>query len=156
MVDRIDPTNQTSVEYGEALLERKFEQEEKAARAARKDRNLDYAFQVLGGVDNLIKDRARRNVIERNDELTQAIIREEAEFNKLQKEFEEQAPWRNASSPEAYAVKLAKNDLADVWKARLDEGLYGDDEKEYLHEQILDEADQILRDAQDKPQWEEE
>ena len=131
MVDRIDPTNQTSVEYGEALLERKFEQEEKAARAARKDRNLDYAFQVLGGVDNLIKDRARRNVIERNDELTQAIIREEAEFNKLQKEFEEQAPWRNASSPEAYAVKLAKNDLADVWKARLDEGLYGDDEKEY-------------------------
>ena len=56
MVDRIDPTNQTSVEYGQSLLERKFEQEEKFAKAARKDRKLDYAFQVLGGVDNLLKD----------------------------------------------------------------------------------------------------
>ena len=31
MVDKIDPTNQTSVEYGQSLLERKYKQEEKCA-----------------------------------------------------------------------------------------------------------------------------
>ena len=85
MVDKIDPTNQTSVEYGQSLLNRKVEQEEKFAKAAQKDRKLNYAFQVLGGVDNLIKDQARRRVLERNNKLEQDIIREEAEFNKLQK-----------------------------------------------------------------------
>jgi len=131
MVDKIDPTNQTSVEYGQSLLNRKVEQEEKFAKAAQKDRKLNYAFQVLGGVDNLIKDQARRRVLERNNQLEQDIIREEAEFNKLQKEFNDQAPWRAASNPYTYATKLAKSDLSEVWKARLDEGLYGDDEKEY-------------------------
>ena len=131
MVDKIDPTNQTSVEYGQSLLDRKIAQEEKFAKEARKDNRINYAFQVLGGVDELIKDRARRNVMEQNNQLTQDIIREEAEFARLQKEFEDQSPWRNASSPEAYAVKLAKADLDEVWKLRLDEGLYGDDEKEY-------------------------
>ena len=122
MVDRIDPTNQTSVEYGQSLLERKFEQEEKAARAARKDRKLDYAFQVLGGVDNLLKDQARRRVLERNNQLEQDIIREEAEFNKLQKEFELQTPWRTASSPEAYARQLAEQELSGIWGNRIAAG----------------------------------
>ena len=68
MVDKIDPTNQTSVEYGQSLLDRKVEQEEKFAKAAQKDRKLDYAFQALGGVDKLIKDRARRNVMQQNNQ----------------------------------------------------------------------------------------
>jgi len=131
MVDKIDPTNQTSVEYGQSLLKRKYEQEEKFAEEARKDRKINYAMQVLSGVDNLIKDRARRNMLERNDEITQQIIREEAEFAKLQKEFELQTPWREANDPYVYATNKAKEDLAKVWKARVDEGLYGDDEKEY-------------------------
>jgi len=131
MVDKIDPTNQNSVEYGQSLLDRKIAQEEKFAKEARKDNRINYAFQALGGVDKLIKDRARRNVMQQNNQLTQDIIREEAEFVKLQKEFVDQADWRNASSVEAHAVKLAKDDLAEVWKLRLNEGLYGDDEKEY-------------------------
>ena len=87
MVDKIDPTNQTSVEYGQSLLGRKYEQDAKYAKDARKDRKINYAMQVLGGVDNLIKDRARRNMAERNSEITQQILREEAEFNELQKEY---------------------------------------------------------------------
>jgi len=122
MVDKIDPTNQTSVEYGQSLLKRKYEQEEKFAKEARKDRKINYAMQVLGGVDNLIKDRARRNMLERNDEITQQIIREEAEFNKLQKEFELQTPWRTASSPEAYADKLAREELNGIWGRRIEAG----------------------------------
>jgi len=136
MVDKIDPTNQTSVEYGQSLLERKYRQEEKFAKEARKDRKINYAMQVLGGVDSLIKDRARRNMLERNNELKQQIIREEAEFNKLQKEYKEQAVWRESNDPYAYATKKAKEDLADVWKLRLNEGLYGDVEKEYQNSVI--------------------
>ena len=94
MVDKIDPTNQTSVEYGQSLLERKFEQEEKFAKEERKDRRINYAMQVLGGVDNLIKDRYARNVAERNAGLDQDIIRERAEFNRLQKIYDSQAAWR--------------------------------------------------------------
>ena len=116
MVDKIDPTNQTSVEYGQSLLERKFEVAEREAKDARKDRKINYAMQVLGGVDNLIKDRARRNMAERNSEITQKIIREEAEFNKLQKEFENQVDWRNASSVEAHASKLAREELDPIWE----------------------------------------
>ena len=134
MVDRIDPTNQTSVEYGQSLLDRKIAQEEKFAKEARKDNRINYAFQVLGGVDDLIKDRARRNVMEQNNQLTQDIIREEAEFNKLQKEFEDQAPWRASNDPYGYATQLAKGDLADVWGQRLAAGaspLSEDEKTEY-------------------------
>ena len=136
MVDKIDPTNQTSVEYGQSLLERKYKQEEKFAEEARKDRKINYAMQVLGGVDSLIKDRARRNMLERNSEISQQIIREEAEFNKLQKEYKEQAVWRESNDPYAYATKKAKEDLSEVWKLRLNEGLYGDVEKEYQNSVI--------------------
>ena len=122
MVDKIDPTNQTSVEYGQSLLKRKYEQEEKFAEEARKDRKINYAMQVLSGVDNLIKDRARRNMEERNNELTQQIIREEAEFAKLQKEYNDQAAWRESNDPYAYATKKAKEDLADVWSQRFTAG----------------------------------
>ena len=94
MVDKIDPTNQTSVEYGQSLLKRKYEQEEKFAEEARKDRKINYAMQVLGGVDNLIKERYARNVAERNAGLDQDIIRERAEFNKLQKIYDDQSEWR--------------------------------------------------------------
>tara|TARA_R110002020_G_scaffold427551_1_gene636967 strand:- start:299 stop:2884 length:2586 start_codon:yes stop_codon:yes gene_type:complete len=136
MVDKIDPTNQTSVEYGQSLLERKYQKEAEFAEGARKDRKINYAMQVLGGVDSLIKDRARRNMEERNNELTQQIIREEAEFNKLQKEYNDQAAWRESNDPYAYATKKAKEDLAEVWKLRLNEGLYGDVEKEYQNSVI--------------------
>ena len=122
MVDKIDPTNQTSVEYGQSLLERKYQKEAEFAEGARKDRKINYAMQVLGGVDSLIKDRARRNMLERNNELKQQIIREEAEFNKLQKEYKEQAVWRESNDPYAYATKKAKEDLADVWSQRFSAG----------------------------------
>ena len=134
MVDKIDPTNQTSVEYGQSLLGRKFEVAEKEAKDARKDRKINYAMQVLGGVDNLIKDRARRNMAERNSEITQQIIREEAEFNKLQKEYEGQKAWRASNDPYGYATQLAKGDLADVWGQRLAAGaspLSKDEKTEY-------------------------
>jgi len=136
MVDKIDPTNQTSVEYGQSLLERKYRQEEKFAKEARKDRKINYAMQVLGGVDNLIKDRARRNMEERNNELTQQIIREEAEFAKLQKEYNDQEPWRTYSkNPYDYAVKLATESLDDIWGGRVAPGassLSDEEEKEYF------------------------
>ena len=94
MVDKIDPTNQTSVEYGQSLLERKIAQDEKFAKEARKDSRINYAFQVLGGVDELIKNRYERNIAERNAGFDQDIIRERAEFNKLQKIYDDQSEWR--------------------------------------------------------------
>jgi len=111
MVDKIDPSNQTSVEYGQSLLERKFEVAEREAKDAKKDRKINYAMQVLGGVDNLIKDRYARNVAERNAGLDQDIIRERAEFNRLQKIYDEQAEYRKASSPYALAQQKATAEL---------------------------------------------
>ena len=116
MVDKIDPTNQTSVEYGQSLLGRKYKQEEQYKKDSKKDARIGYAMQVLGGVDNLIKDRARRNVAESNNKITQQIIREEAEYNKLQKEYKDQAAWRNASSVDAHAAKLAREELDPIWE----------------------------------------
>ena len=120
MVDKIDPTNQTSVEYGQSLLKRKYEQEEKFAEEARKDRKINYAMQVLGGVDNLIKERYARNVAERNAGLDQDIIRERAEFNKLQKIYDDQSEWRKYEKlgPTAvygYARQLANTDLTNMY-----------------------------------------
>ena len=122
MVDKIDPTNQTSVEYGQSLLNRKVEQEEKFAKAAQKDRKLNYAFQVLGGVDNLIKDQARRRVLERNNKLEQDIIREEAEFNKLQKRIRITNSLENIVFSEAYAGELARKELEGIWGKRIEAG----------------------------------
>ena len=120
MVDKIDPTNMSSVEYGQSLLERKYKQEEKFAEEARKDRKINYAMQVLGGVDNLIKERAARNVLERNSQLDQDIIRERAEFNKLQKIYNDQSEWRKYEElgPTAvygYARQLANTDLTNMY-----------------------------------------
>ena len=120
MVDKIDPTNQTSVEYGQSLLNRKIEQEEKFAKEDRKDRKINYAFQVLGGIDNLMKDQANRRVMERNNKLELDIIRETAEFNKLQKIYDDQADWRKYEKmgPTAvygYARQLANNDLTAMY-----------------------------------------
>ena len=144
MVDKIDPTNQTSVEYGQSLLERKFEQEEKFAKEERKDRRINYAMQVLGGVDNLIKDRARRNMAESNNEITQKIIREEAEFNKLQKEFENQADWRNASSAEAHASKLARAELDPIWANAIGKTTTTDKQTEEYEKSLADLTDSYL------------
>tara|TARA_B100001559_G_scaffold12539_1_gene10902 strand:+ start:500 stop:2566 length:2067 start_codon:yes stop_codon:yes gene_type:complete len=120
MVDKIDPTNQTSVEYGQSLLERKIAQDEKFAKEARKDSRINYAFQVLGGVDELIKNRYERNIAERNAGFDQDIIRERAEFNKLQKIYDDQSEWRKYEEmgPTAvygYARMLANNDLTAMY-----------------------------------------
>ena len=144
MVDKIDPTNQTSVEYGQSLLERKFEVAEREAKDARKDRKINYAMQVLGGVDNLIKDRARRNMAESNNEITQKIIREEAEFNKLQKEFENQADWRNASSAEAHASKLARAELDPIWANAIGKTTTTDKQTEEYEKSLADLTDSYL------------
>lgn len=111
MVDNVDPKNQTSVEYGESLLKRKVKQDEKFAKAVQKDSNINYAFQVLGGVDTLIKDRYERNVADRNAGFDQDIIRETAEFNRLQKIYDEQAEYRNAISPYGLAQQKANAEL---------------------------------------------
>ena len=144
MVDKIDPSNQTSVEYGQSLLERKFEVAEREAKDARKDRKINYAMQVLGGVDNLIKDRARRNMAESNNEITQKIIREEAEFNKLQKEFENQADWRNASSAEAHASKLARAELDPIWANAIGKTTTTDKQTEEYEKSLADLTDSYL------------
>jgi len=120
MANNIDPTNQTSVEYGQSLLARKYKQEEKVAKEARKDRRIAYAMQVLGGVDKLIKDRYTRNIAERNAGFDQDIIRETAEFNRLQKIYDSQAEWRKYEEmgPTAvygYARQLANTDLTAMY-----------------------------------------
>ena len=144
MVDKIDPTNQTSVEYGQSLLERKFEVAEREAKDAKKDRKINYAMQVLGGVDNLIKDRARRNMAESNNEITQTIIREEAEFNKLQKEFKNQADWRNASSVQAHASKLAREELDPIWENAIGKTTTTDKQTEEYEKSLADLTDSYL------------
>ena len=111
MVDKIDPTNQTSVEYGQSLLGRKYKQEEQYKKDSKKDARIGYATQILSGVDNLLKQRYERNIAERNAGLDQLIIQEKAEYNSLQKEFDSQAEYREASSPMVVAREKANAEL---------------------------------------------
>lgn len=111
MVDKIDPTNQTSVEYGQSLLGRKYKQEEQYKKDSKKDARIGYATQILSGVDNLLKQRYERNIAERNAGLDQLIIQEKAEYNSLQKEFDSQAEYREASSPMFVAREKANAEL---------------------------------------------
>ena len=111
MVDKIDPSNQTSVQYGDSLLKRKYKQEEQYKKDSKKDARIGYATQILSGVDNLLKQRYERNIAERNAGLDQLIIQEKAEYNALQKEFDSQAEYREASSPMVVATEKANAEL---------------------------------------------
>ncbi|MDC6470582.1 hypothetical protein PQZ52_01280 [Flavobacteriales bacterium] len=144
MVDKIDPTNQTSVEYGQSLLGRKYKQEEQYKKDSKKDARIGYAMQVLGGVDDLIKNRARRNVAESNNKITQQIIREEAEYNKLQKEYKDQAAWRNASSADAHATKLAREELDPIWENAIGKTTTTDKQTEEYEKSLKDLSDSYL------------
>lgn len=97
MVDKIDPTNQTSVEYGQSLLTRKYEQEARYAEDEKKDSNINYAMQVLGGFDTILKNRATRNTNDRLQSSDPSLIREKAEIKAYNDEYAAQKNWREAA-----------------------------------------------------------
>ena len=118
MVDKINPDTMTSSQYGEALLQRKAKRQEEQYKRERKDAKIGYAMQVLGGIDTIMTNRARETMLDRDRQLDHVITREKAEFNKLQKEYDSQEAWRKASSPEAYAAKLAREELGEFLDGR--------------------------------------
>jgi len=118
MVDKINPDEMTSSQYGEALLQRKFKRQEDMYKRQKKDRRKDMAWALLGGIDTIMTNRAREEMLERDRQLDHLIIKEKAEYNRLQKEYDSQEAWRKASSPEAHAAKLAKEELGEFLDGR--------------------------------------
>ena len=116
--DVINPEEMSSEQYGEALLQRKFSRAREYEKRERKDRRKDLAWKLLGGIDQLMVGRAAAEVAERDRNLDFIIARETGEFNNLENEYEAQAPWRAASSPEAYALKLARDELTGTFSEK--------------------------------------
>lgn len=120
MVDNIDPTNLSSVEYGSQLLKQKARQDADYRKRVEKDQKLDKWIGVATTIDQIIKNRATRNLNERNNEIENLIIREKADYKRLQKEYDDQAGFRNAikdgNGAMSYARTLASTDLAQLPK----------------------------------------
>tara|TARA_R100001377_G_scaffold85038_1_gene70064 strand:+ start:941 stop:3604 length:2664 start_codon:yes stop_codon:yes gene_type:complete len=140
MVDKIDPTNQTSVEYGQSLLGRKYKQEEKFRKDSKKDARTRYATEFLSGVDNLIKNRAERNMQERATSFAPVIAREKAEILANNKEFKSQEGWRAAEKGmgiESYAQQQADDFLMANKYSDVKDLAYLRDTKEDLYDQFV-------------------
>ena len=96
MVDKIDPSNLTSVEYGSQLLQQKQKQEAEYYDKIRKDNKVENWLGVLGGIDTIIKNRATRNVNDRIQSSDSDLIREKAEIKAYNDEYAAQKNWREA------------------------------------------------------------
>ncbi len=120
MVDKIDPTNLSSVEYGSQLLQQKQRQEEDYAKKVRKDQKIDRWLGGISTIDQIMKNRATRNLDERNNEIEKLIIKEKADYNRLQKEYDNQKGFRTAiadgNGAMYHARTLAASELAKLPK----------------------------------------
>jgi len=96
MVDKIDPTNLSSVEYGSQLLQQKQRQEEEYAKKVRKDQKIDNWLNTITTLNDMGRDRAMRNVNERINSSDPIVAREKAEIAAFNKEYDAQAGWRDA------------------------------------------------------------
>ena len=96
MVDKIDPTNISSVEYGSQLLQQKQRQEEDYAEKVRKDQKIDNWLNTLTTLNDMGRDRAMRNVNERINSSDPTMAREKAEIVAFNKEYDAQAGWRDS------------------------------------------------------------
>ena len=85
--DVINPEEMSSEQYGEALLQRKFSRAREYEKRARKDRRNDLAWQVLGGIDKVMMNRAALNVQERDRKLSALITKERADYQNLKKDY---------------------------------------------------------------------
>ena len=120
MVDKINPDTMTSSQYGEALLQRKAKRQEEQYKRERKDAKIGYAMQVLGGIDTIMTNRAREQMFERDRQLDHLIVKEKAEYQRLQKEFDAQQGFRdaieNGNGTQHHAYSLAQQELDKLGK----------------------------------------
>ena len=120
MVDKINPDTMTSSQYGEALLQRKAKRQEEQYKRERKDAKIGYAMQVLGGIDTIMTNRARETMLDRDRQLDHLIVKEKAEYKRLQKEFDAQEGFRNAiengNGAQHHAYSLAQQELDKLGK----------------------------------------
>ena len=96
MVDKIDPTNLSSVEYGSQLLKQKQRREEDYAKKVQKDQKIDNWLNTITTLNDMGRDRAMRNVNERISSSDPTIAREKAEIKKYNEEYDSQAGWRDS------------------------------------------------------------
>jgi len=96
MVDKIDPTNISSVEYGSQLLQQKVQQEEEYAKKVQKDQKIENWLSTLTTLNDMGRDRAMRNVNERISSSDPTMAREKAEIAAFNKEYDAQAGWRDS------------------------------------------------------------
>lgn len=115
MVDKIDPTNLSSVEYGSQLLQQKQRRDEEYAKKVRKDQKINNWLTGISTFDNILKNRAVRNVNERITSSAPIVAREKAEIAAFNKEYDAQAGFREAERSglglELYAQQLADTEL---------------------------------------------
>lgn len=120
MVDKINPDTMTSSQYGEALLQRKAKRQEEQYKRERKDAKIGYAMQVLGGIDTIMTNRARETMLDRDRQLDHLIVKEKAEYKRLQKEFDAQQGFRdaieNGNGAQHHAYSLAQQELDQLGK----------------------------------------
>ena len=120
MVDKIDPTNLSSEEYGSQLLQLKQRSDAEYQKRVAKDQKIENWLTGISTVDKIMKDRATRNLNERNNTFEKLYIQETADYNRLQKEYDSQAGFRNAikdgNGAMSHARILASADLATLPK----------------------------------------
>ena len=110
MVDKIDPTNMSSVEYGDALLKQRQQQVRDYEKKVQKDTKINNWLETIVTLNDIGKQRAMKNVNERIYSSDPTIAREKSEIKKYNDEYDAQAGWRKAESGvglEAYAQQEA-------------------------------------------------
>ena len=128
MVDKIDPTNLSSVEYGSQLLQQKQRQEEDYAKKVRKDQKIDNWLNTITTLNDMGRDRAMRNVNERISSSDPTMAREKAEIAAFNKEYDAQAGWRDSIDGiglEGYAQQEADTFLKAGKYSNVSEDLAG-------------------------------
>ena len=120
MVDKIDPTNLSSVEYGSQLLQQKQRSDAEYQKRVAKDQKIENWLTGISTIDQIMKNRATRNLDERNNEIEKLIIKEKADYNRLQKEYDNQKGFRTAiadgNGAMYHARTLAASELAKLPK----------------------------------------
>ena len=120
MVDKIDPTNLSSVEYGSQLLQQKQQRDAEYQKRVAKDQKIENWLTGISTIDQIMKNRATRNLNERNNEIEKLIIKGKADYNRLQKEYDSQEGFRdaikNGDGAMYHARTLAAADLAKLPK----------------------------------------
>jgi len=120
MVDKIDPTNLSSVEYGSQLLQQKQRSDAEYQKRVAKDQKIENWLTGISTVDKMMKDRATRNLNERNNTFEKLYIQETADYNRLQKEYDSQKGFRdaieNGDGAMSHARKLASIELGALPK----------------------------------------